>query len=170
MRNVVIWAMLPLAVLNGRPLLGCVCADGKYKTDCPAMAERAQDDASATAEPTAAPTEGKSCCQPSCYADESPQEPADSCCAASATRDENPAPTGGLSGRGGCCHPVIESAVPPLRVGAVELDSDHDLPNPSALVFQAVEPSDARPLVGHMEGDIGPPAPGLVIVLRRLIL
>ena len=34
LRKPLIWLLLPVALLTGRPMIGCVCSDGTYKVSC----------------------------------------------------------------------------------------------------------------------------------------
>jgi hypothetical protein len=34
LRKPLIWLLLPVALLAGRPMVGCVCSDGTYKVSC----------------------------------------------------------------------------------------------------------------------------------------
>lgn len=34
LRKPLIWLLLPVALLTGRPMVGCVCSDGTYKVSC----------------------------------------------------------------------------------------------------------------------------------------
>jgi hypothetical protein len=34
LRKPLIWFLLPVALLTGRPMVGCVCSDGSYKVSC----------------------------------------------------------------------------------------------------------------------------------------
>src|SRR5262245_34611138 len=34
LRKPFIWLFLPVALLTGRPMIGCVCSDGSYKVSC----------------------------------------------------------------------------------------------------------------------------------------
>lgn len=34
LRKPLIWLLLPVALLTGRPMVGCVCSDGSYKVSC----------------------------------------------------------------------------------------------------------------------------------------
>ena len=33
-RKLLIWLLLPVALLTGRPMVGCICSDGTYKVSC----------------------------------------------------------------------------------------------------------------------------------------
>lgn len=34
LRKPLVWLLLPVALLTGRPMVGCVCSDGTYKVSC----------------------------------------------------------------------------------------------------------------------------------------
>lgn len=34
LRKPLIWMLLPVALLTGRPMVGCICSDGTYKVSC----------------------------------------------------------------------------------------------------------------------------------------
>lgn len=34
LRKPLIWLLLPVALLTGRPMVGCICSDGTYKVSC----------------------------------------------------------------------------------------------------------------------------------------
>jgi hypothetical protein len=75
-----------------------------------------------------------------------------------------------LASGNGCCQAVVAVAVPPLLLHIVQFEDDHDLPAPSALVFESFGPFDAAPFGGRVENDTGQQPGDLVITLRRLLI
>src|SRR3954462_7780256 len=55
LRKPMIWLFLPVALLTGRPMVGCVCSDGTYKVSCEKLAGN-------FLWPPATEKQGSSCC------------------------------------------------------------------------------------------------------------
>lgn len=67
LRKPLIWLLLPVALLTGRPMVGCVCSDGAYKVSCEKLVGN-------FVWPQATEKQGTSCCPasnssscPSCH-------------------------------------------------------------------------------------------------------
>lgn len=160
-RRWVILAMLPLAILNGQPVVGCICADGTFKTDCPAMRE------------TAKHVDTNDCCGAGCCAGHDVPEPSHSCCdgAAPEKNGDHSQRTGHAELAGnGCCQPAVDAPVPPPLVSAVQVADEHHSPALAILPIDAFPPLDALSAARQVEDDTGCPPTDLVITLRHLLI
>jgi hypothetical protein len=149
-------------------MLGCVCADGHYKTNCPAMTKAAKQIASDSCC-------GGSSCRAGCRADRKATEPCCSCCKRTdSSNNANPSSQDATAARlakgNGCCHAVFEVAVPPLLLNIVQVEDVHNLPNASGLVFESFGQFDAAAFGGRVDDDTGQFPGDLVIMLRRLLI
>lgn len=163
-RAIVAWAMVPLAVLSGRPVSGCICADGHYEPVCRAAL-------CAGSNSTAGPRNSTSCCGCSCcgqtLSDQSPSRCKDrtSCCQKAGAL--HPADGRSLSKK--CCTPVVgiqavvKAKVERATSNAVVHSLDVLAPIASVADVQTHGPAW---IVPH---DTGPPV-DLVITLRRLLI
>lgn len=149
LRAFVLWAMVPLAVFGGRPVLGCLCADGSYKTSCPMLRDAIEH-------------RNRSCRESACCALRNCDNEDADCCQAKTTTAEpllvNPQ----------CCHPVVQAPVlPPL--GDVASVTENQQLNLMAATVEADSLVSPR---GHsrVDHDTGIPTPDLVVTLRRLII
>src|SRR5437868_10351944 len=92
----VIWAMIPLALLNSRTVFGCVAPDGQYNPNCSCLAVQDVND-SASQHAT------KHCCGCSCCAS------GNCTCACCTTKAVGTSPT--------CCQNKLVSGSPAARAG-----------------------------------------------------
>lgn len=159
-RAIVIWSMVPLAFWNGSPTFGCVCADGNFKTNCPALAARVLEE-------TRQPSKSQNCC--CCCADKGldlsvcHSEP--QCCEhADSSGDESQ-----VCGKN-CCKPVVRAPLLPPVVGAVQFADDHHLPALHAFTLESTVTLDATRVDHPVVSDTYPPPGDLVITLRRLVI
>lgn len=155
--------MLPLAILNGQPIVGCICADGTFKTDCPAMRE------------TAGQADTGDCCAASRCRRQVAQTQPPSCCQRAAdntecaTRAEHRANEPEVAGKG-CCQPALEAPVPPRLVSVVQVADDHHLPALATVLAEAFVRLDAVSAARQVEDDTGQSPIDLVITLRHLLI
>jgi hypothetical protein len=160
LRQATVWAMAPLAFCNGWPVLGCICADGRFKSNCPALRQAAAQVAS------------KSCCQEACGATSEPDAAIGSCCqaAADSQQSQKDDKTRCLISHK-CCRIVMQSGtLPPLLQPDPFLDG-HQMPalfNEPA--WQIVDLSHASNRATLFESDTGQHSSDLVITLRRLVI
>jgi hypothetical protein len=141
--------MVLLAAVGGRPVIGCVCADGSFKTACPMLREALEHRHCASRETT--------CCN---HRDR--EESAASCCES----DSDTAERSLVNTK--CCHPVVQAPVLPPLGEVVSVAPDHELAF-AALPVELNLPG-IRPTCPRVDDDTGLPAPDLVVVLRRLII
>lgn len=164
-RTVMLWAMMPLALVTARPSSGCICADGHYEPVCLAQLCPGREGA---ARNFAAQTAccGCSCCQASsrggagCCGGRS-------CCQRPTSGDSHSAGDG-LSARDlGCCHPAPASPVV-VAIRALDLDesAQQHLALPAPLV---VVPEMHVAPAGVAFHDTGPPL-DLVLKQHRFII
>jgi hypothetical protein len=155
--------MLPLAILNGQPVVGCICADGTFKTNCPAMRE------------TAETASADDCCGAGCCARQETQETSHTCCDAAAretndaSRSQEPTDKHVLASKS-CCQPAVEAAVPPPLVSAVQMVDDHHLLAPATLPAATVVGINAVSTCRQVDDDTGRPPTDLVITLGHLLI
>jgi hypothetical protein len=160
LRQVAVWAMAPLAFCNSWPVLGCICADGSFSSNCPALRQAAAEGAS------------KSCCKAGRCATSEPDATAESCCQAADDFQQSRADDDSrcLIGRK-CCRVVVQSGVLPPLSQPVQMVDGHQLP---ALFCESVDQivnllhASIRPT--FVENDTGQQASDLVITLRRLVI
>jgi hypothetical protein len=141
--------MVPLAAIGGRPVLGCVCSDGSYKTSCPMLREVLEHKKCAFHETT--------CCR---HRD---RDEADASCCQRGTDSSECSLVNAT-----CCHPVVQVPVlPPLGDVVTLGESDQRLS-----VVPPIE-ADSFAGLGHctrVDDDAGLPRPDLVVTLRRLVI
>ncbi len=115
--RIVACLMLPLAVVNGWPVMGCICADGHYEAACQQM--HGQHSPAVEAE-----MDSCCCCEPA-----EPAESEPNCCVAGANK---PAPesddSGQLGDQGRCCRAVVAQRPVPPEGHSVSFDDGHDTP------------------------------------------
>jgi hypothetical protein len=160
LRQAALWAMVPLALVNGWPVLGCICADGKYLSNCPALRQPASQVGS---EPC--------CCTKACRETANSDSAAPACCRnADDPNESEPADQShGIINHKGCCHVVVQSGELPTLLQSVRR-ADQQAPVPAS----AILPGDRAGLLALQrrslfENDTGL-AFDLVITLRRLII
>ena len=113
-RAVVLWAMMPLAIFSGRPVSGCICADGHYELFCRGRLNAGKDLAFGHKHSQAA-TGACSCCDSghggkvhrSCCQGKS------DCCQTPSNADSNKVRVAGKS----CCTPVLRSELVSVIAG-----------------------------------------------------
>src|SRR5687767_4377274 len=99
-RTLAVWAMIPLVLLSGTPVMGCVCANGQYKFLCQRQTAATEDPA------TTAPC---SCCP---QHKDGARETASSSCCKKAPR----AASTGATVAARCCQEVLELPSPSVVV------------------------------------------------------
>jgi len=148
-RAAVLWAMVPLAAVGGRPVIGCVCADGSYKTACPMLREALEH-------------RGCACRETACCSHCGTEESTTSCCATESDTAERSL----VNSK--CCHPVVQAPVLPPVAEVVSVTQDHE-PSFAALPVE-LSVAETWPTRIRVDDDTGLPALDLVVVLRRLII
>jgi hypothetical protein len=157
--------MVPLAALNSRPVVGCICADGHYEAACPNLRK-----------PLGQTAGGKCCCTAACCASHGTDAPQHRCC-----EDSQACPTDSTrsdlsdsgcltSGGKSCCHPVVQAPVSPTLVKAVQAGDVYDLPALYIASLQAGGYADVLSASQRVDDDTGQPPIDLVVTLRRLII
>lgn len=166
---VIVWGMIPLAILAGTPSTGCFCASGRFMLLCAhgqqvvagphANHDVAGDDCCA-GDDFAADDLGGGECQ-LCSTDvHSRGEPEGDCC-----QHGDASPSDGVGSRS-CCQPVLNA----LSMGSAPMSAPAD--GASAAVADCFEP----PAVAHfsiaayrVDFDTGPPL-DRIIVFRHLLI
>jgi hypothetical protein len=158
------WGMVPLALTGGWPDLGCVCADGSYLADCPALRVEAPSTAGncrcATACPAAAESDQSvaSCCKPATnLLAETGQPRADQAVCA-------------LLQHGNSCHLVLRAGELPTLLQPVRPADESGIAAADVQHAAITLPSFASLTGSLVEDDTGQRPPDLVITLRRLII
>jgi len=159
----VVWAMMPLALLNGRTVIGCGCT-GHFEAVCHCQCCTAQDSSdqkSGTAE--CACCGGHSSHSRSCCCQTKATNPCDS--------PDNNAPLNDREGLNAhhCTAMVVHVVVPAVQtISFLGDDVDH-----SATALMPIELPFSAPLAKvdhHVAFDTGPPPTDCVIVFRRLVI
>jgi len=160
LRAVVLWAMVPLAVVNSRPVVGCICADGHYEAACPNVHKALKQ-----------ATDGSCRCLACCRAGAA-SETAGDCCAAQAS--SCPSPQGASGGpfveSKPCCRAVVHAPVLPPLVDSVTLDDVYRSPALDVAAPSSQRVFDAPSIGCRVDNDTGQPPLDLVITLGRLII
>ena len=165
LRAVVFMGMVPLIILNGWPVGGCICADGQYRASCSGCRSRARD-ATTPQNSIRHASDERACCT----ARKVSNVPR-SCCKGNHCCEQSKGRTShGTGVRNPCCTPVVQmQAAPAVSVSpAIE---DHDrglavfaaLANPPSLAVAALHGR-------GVEIDIELPSNDLVVILQRLII
>jgi hypothetical protein len=160
-REAALWAMVPMSVFHGRPVVGCLCADGRYDAACPGVHRVSQP---ATASP---------CCCATREAKSAPTQPPRQCCPQE--------PQGGAQGPGQdcpgplvksqtCCRAVVHAPVSPPLVSSTRPADDSHLPAVCIATPWAAGLVDVTSLGCRVEDDTGLPGVDLVVTLGRLII
>jgi hypothetical protein len=165
-RQAVLCAMVPLAFLNGWPVVGCICADGSYSSTCSMLRESTTESASESC-----------CCKVACCTTSETDAPKPSCCQATADypADRKESHAGGEPGcritHKGCCHTVVQAGELPTLSRPVQV-SDHDqsLAPLIAFAWEGVNRSLPPRLASFVDDDTGQCPSDLVITLRRLVI
>lgn len=164
-RAVVLWAMIPLAILSGRPVSGCICADGHYELFCRGELHGA-DDSNSRHEHSGARSDACSCCDKG-----SAGKDQRSCCRGKSDCCRSNSDAGGGDTRDAgksCCTPVLRSDLASVIAGPSRLLLDRQLPTLCTAVF-ALPSTGIAMGAGHPVGlDTGPPPDDLVVFLGRL--
>ncbi len=171
LKSVAVWAMIPLAVLNGRTVSGCICADGHYEATCnTSVCSGGTLNSVDTAEPASC---GCSCCAH--RADK--QGGSDGCRKMSCCSRTSHRPTQSSGGESfsdkGCCQPVSQTHVTPsvvVKSGFDELRPSELLTTDAAASLQSIFAAAAHRFAGT-HTDVCPcTVPDLVITLRKLVI
>jgi hypothetical protein len=169
-RDLVAIALIPVALLSGQPVNGCICADGHYAYLCRAGHRTARHQESDVA---SASTESCSCCH---HADVG--KTSHDCCTedADCCGSKQQEPQGAqhqvyphISSKG-CCTPVVSDAVERTLTASVQASDGHQ-----AVALLAMMPDLLHSQLGELPGrhlltDIRPPPDDLVVTLRRLVI
>ncbi len=161
-----VWAMIPLAVLNGRTVGGCICADGRYEATC---------NTSVCAGRTWTSAESASCGCSCCAHGTDKQGGTDCCRRKSCCSHEPQKPVRSSGGESvsdkGCCQPVSQTYVTPTVV----IKSNFDEARPLELLTTdaAASLQSLFQAAAHRFDDnhvASCTAPDLVIRLRKLVI
>ena len=158
-RSAVIWAMLPLAVMNGRSIAGCISPTGEFSPGCHCWST--QNDSASGANNVCrchcSCCQGKACC---CKVGAS-------CCSTAATNGRRSSGNGYRSGER--CRPVTAYVVSQgVKASISFVDAHQAIDLTAALIdVPTSAPSPAHNLVGP---NTGPPPDNLVIVLQRFLI
>ena len=165
-RQAVLCAMVPLAFLNGWPVVGCICADGSYSSDCSMLRES-----------TTEATSESCCCKVACCATSETVAPNPSCCQATADSptDSKESQADDASGcvikHKSCCHILMQAGELPTLLQPVQISNDYQ---PSAPLIESgwewVILSLSSRLASIVDDDTGQCPSDLVITLRRLVI
>jgi hypothetical protein len=163
-RPLVVWAMLPLVVLDGRTVSGCICLDGHFDLACNTDVCSGKAAANAASLPSC----GCSCCFGA-------EEGADCCrkrpCCSTDSRETSQLPGDASWSDKSCCQPVSQTHVTP----SVIVRSEVEVARPLELmtVDSAASVQSLFAEVAH-HFDITRAdtctAPDLVITLRKLVI
>ena len=164
--------MVPLAVLSGQPVYGCICADGHYELFC--QAGRCPGKAKAAA---ANPGSTAACCGCSCCADAGPKDASHACCKArvaglarAACGHQSGNSSAQHVGNKGCCTPVVQQATVATVVAAPQALDDHWLPALYVTTLDVNVFESAAHAHGAFPPDFGSPPRDLVVTLQRLVI
>ena len=166
LRAAIFLGMVPLVILNGWPVAGCICADGHYEASCPGCVGRARH-AAAEQKPTT-----RSCCGRACCARAGKSESTHSCCKGhkSCCKQAKGREVNAPAIEGPCCTPVAQTQVIPV-VSVSPAVVDH---HQAVAVFAAIPDLPSLAAAVHhgrcVEIDTGPPPNDLVVTLQRLII
>ena len=161
-----IWAMVPVALWNGRAVGGCICADGHYEPFCQAAlcsgSNHRTDDRSSEA----------SCCGCSCCEKTSTSRANADCCRTNTgcCRGSGGGPVGQSLGSNGCCTPVAPTQATPAVVTGPLQGGHHESPVLLVAVLDLPSLISGAHAAVRVESDAGPPPTDLVVTLRRLVI
>jgi hypothetical protein len=156
LRNVILWAMVPLTVSAGGPVTGCTCSSGEHKFFCAAHLQR---------HTSRQATKAGLVCQKPCSQERDRDLGSAPCCrrgCALSTGD-------GRTSDSNCCNP---DTLVPITV-ATGVAFRFDFNDHSLFDLPAAENSGVFANLGidlAVSHDIGPPGGDLVISLRRLLV
>jgi hypothetical protein len=155
-RAAVIWAMMPLAVLSGRVVSGCMSPTGHFELNCRCWADAGGSAASATSCHCHCPccAGGKTCC----------------CCQSKSLAANSRQTTGGgIQGSGHCTPVALYNVTPAVNV-SIQTGDNHQSADFVAIVIDAPT-SLARTTIEQLaELDTGPPPDNLVVALHRFLI
>jgi hypothetical protein len=158
--------MVPLAFLNGWPVVGCICADGSYSSNCSMLRDSTTESASESC-----------CCKVACCATAETDAPNPSCCqtTADSSTDSQESQSDDESGcvikHKGCCHIVVQAGELPTLLQPVRVSDDHQSSAPLiGFDWELVNLSLASRLASFVDDDTGHCPSDLVIMLRRLVI
>ncbi len=160
-----LWAMVPLAVFNGWPVLGCLCADGSYSSNCPALRKSASQR-----------SDDSCCCADACSAEQNSSSTPPSCCLSKADDAADSVVRKPSDGSrqvvrcSQCCHAVVQSAVLPPLPDSVQVADEYRLPALHASTFESIDFIAAAHAACRVDNDTGHPVIDLVITLGRLVI
>lgn len=106
LRKPLVWLLLPVALLTGRPMVGCVCSDGTYKVSCEKLVGN-------FVWPQATEKHGTSCC---------PATSSDSCPACHPSSEKN---SDGISANSRCVCRGIQNNL--KLTSSTNLDRERDI-------------------------------------------
>jgi hypothetical protein len=151
--------MIPLVILNGWPVGGCMCADGH----CPGCVSRAGKTAAVVA------SGSRSCCQRVGHVTNTQTNGKRPCCnSRSCCERSSPRSAPGPSVKCPCCAPVAQNPATPVVKVSPPTVHLHGLPSAVAtdLPSLAIAAHHGRPV----ESDTRPPPSDLVVTLQRLLI
>jgi hypothetical protein len=160
LRQLTLWAMVPLTFCSGWPVLGCICADGNYTSDCPALRRPASE------------LTNELCCRKACCATAEADRVIKSCCqdAADSQQSHPDDETRCRLNHRDCCHIVVQSGELPTLLQLVQVADEHgafissDMPAWDGALLLALQRA------SFVENETGQAPCDLVIALRRLII
>lgn len=160
LRAVAVWAMLPLAMINGRLQAGCICPNGQFSSQCRA--------ASCPGNGAASETSATGCCGCSCctQSDNGSHE----CCQKQSHKSShgNSVPREGRLSQRGCVPAFEVHTTPVVLTDSIQLD------DVEFVAFATISPANDQPsnglLNGRVHSDSDPPPGDIVIRLHRLVI
>lgn len=165
-RAVVVWAAVPLVLLNGRVTASCICADGHVEPFCRVEICSNQ---------TATSTDARDCGCPCCAKDNRDRSSTGCCRGKMACCQQSDKPRSDKSDGAGvsdnsCCTPVVHAQTVPAVVGATKIVDDHRAPAICAAVTPWPCSMNGSSATLHSVLDTGSPPNDLVITLHRLVI
>ncbi|MCI0361478.1 MAG: hypothetical protein L0211_23595 [Planctomycetaceae bacterium] len=154
-RKPVLWLMLPLAVLAGRPTAGCICVDGSVKTAC------CQSDWF-LASLRSNSAEGSDCCA----GRDAPTCP--HCCSPAGNGSRTDNSTSGCSSLGGCRCSALANNVQPTKITDWS-QTDGFTHAPASSVEIPVQAQVLTASFQNVPGDV-PHPPDMVVLYQRLTI
>ncbi len=170
-RALVAFALIPVALLSGQPVHGCICADGHYEFFCRAghRASRHQEETD-TASTIA---ESCSCCHKADAGKTSHDccKGATGCCDSAKRQSQDPQHPASpyLSGKG-CCTPVVSDATERTLTASVQTNGDHQVVALFAIMPELPCSQMDANRCPHLLASTGPPPDDLVVTLQRLVI
>jgi hypothetical protein len=163
------WSLVPLIAWSGRPLAGCICADGHYEAACRSGLRHAVNHG---AEPcSSGMTHGSpSCCAASRGHSACGEQETDCCRNARQSRRVECEFPGNVVGNNGCCTPVVQPSSLLSVVRGAQIACDHQFQALSVATLDVPCLASSWTSFRRVETDIGPPPIDLVVTLRHLII